>query len=147
MADALTNEPWKLALRGVAVARGGRTILDVPRLDVRAGESLAIVGPNGAGKSTLLLQLALLDRPARGEVLFDGASTRRHELALRRRMAVVFQQPLLLDRSVSANVEAGLRMWQRRSAGNVHHDGWRASASAASSSAPHVRSPAARRSA
>src|SRR3989442_6725965 len=110
MADALTNEPWKLALRGVAVDRGGRTILDVPRLDVRACESLAIVGPNGAGKSTLLLQLALLDRPARGEVLFEGTSARGRELALRRRMAVVFQQPLLLDRSVSANVDAGLRI-------------------------------------
>ena len=110
MADALTNEPWKLALRGIAVDRVGRTILDVPRLDVRAGESLAIVGPNGAGKSTLLLQLALLDRPARGEVLFEGTSARGRELALRRRMAVVFQQPLLLDRSVASNVEAGLRM-------------------------------------
>ncbi len=104
------NEPWKLALRGVAVQRGRRVVLDVPRLEVRAGESLAIIGPNGAGKSTLLLQLALLDRPARGSVLFDGEATRGHELALRRRMAVVFQQPLLLDRSVGANVEMGLRM-------------------------------------
>src|SRR5437762_13796029 len=110
MADALTNEPWKLALRGIAVDRVGGRILDVPRLDVRAGESLAIVGPNGAGKSTLLLQLALLDRPSHGEVLFDGAGVRGRELALRRRMAVVFQQPLLLDRSVFANVEAGLRL-------------------------------------
>jgi tungstate transport system ATP-binding protein len=77
---------------------------------VPSGRVLAIIGPNGAGKSTLLLQLALLERPDAGVVLFESKPTRRHELALRRRMAVVFQEPLLLDRSVLANVEAGLAL-------------------------------------
>ena len=109
MAATLTGDP-KLAVRGLRAVRGGATILDVPRIDVFAGSSLAIVGPNGAGKTTLLLHLALLERASAGEVLFEGAPVRGRELALRRRMAVVFQEPLLLDRSVMANVEAGLRL-------------------------------------
>jgi tungstate transport system ATP-binding protein len=107
---ALTPSPPKLEARGLLARRGGRLVLDVPELSVATGESLAIVGPNGAGKTTLLLHLALLQKPSDGDVLFEGAPTRGRDLALRRRMAVVFQEPLLLDRSVLANVETGLRL-------------------------------------
>jgi molybdopterin-binding protein len=100
----------KLSARDVVVRRGARAVLDLPALDVESGETLAIIGPNGAGKTTLLLQLALLERPAEGEVLYDGAPARGRELALRRRMAVVFQQPLLLDRTVRKNVETGMSL-------------------------------------
>ena len=100
----------KLAANALVARRGGRTVVDVPELSVARGEVLAVVGPNGAGKTTLLLQLALLERPDGGEVSFEGARTRGRELRLRRRMAVVFQEPLLLDRPVLANVEAGLAM-------------------------------------
>jgi molybdopterin-binding protein len=108
--DPTLNTAPKLSARNLAVRRAGRTVVDVPSLDVPSGGVLALIGPNGAGKSTLLLQLALLERPDAGEVLFEGGSVRGHELALRRRMAVVFQEPLLLDRPVAANVEAGLAL-------------------------------------
>lgn len=90
--------------------RAGRPTLDVPALDVREGEVLAVIGPNGAGKSTLLRVLALLERPARGAVAFrgqpvEGAAAR---LAARRRMASVFRDPLLCDASVAANVRLPL---------------------------------------
>jgi tungstate transport system ATP-binding protein len=110
MDTALTPGAPRLSLSGLIARRSGRTILDIQTLDVHDGESLAIVGPNGAGKTTLLLHLALLERPIEGVVLFEGQRTRGRELALRRRMAVVFQEPLLLDRSVLANVETGLRL-------------------------------------
>ena len=109
MAGPLTAEP-KLSVRSLRAVRAGAAILDVPLLDVPAGRSLAIVGPNGAGKTTLLLHLALLERATSGDVRFEGRPTRGRELALRRRMAVVFQEPLLLDRPVLANVETGLRL-------------------------------------
>jgi tungstate transport system ATP-binding protein len=109
VAAALTVAP-KLSARGLAVRRSGRAVVDVPQLDVPAGCVYAIIGPNGAGKSTLLLRLALLERPDAGEVLFEGKPSRGRELALRRRMAVAFQEPLLLDRGVAANVETGLAM-------------------------------------
>jgi len=101
------SEP-KLALRDVTVRRGTRTILDVPGLAVPAGEIFAVVGPNGAGKSTLVQLLALLERPSKGHVLFEGQPVLRGELEFRRRMAVVFQEPLLLDTTVDGNVRAGL---------------------------------------
>jgi tungstate transport system ATP-binding protein len=107
VADPLTP---KLSARGLIVRRGARAVVDVPALDVGPGEALAIIGPNGAGKTTLLLQLALLERPSAGEVLFEGATARGRELALRRRMAVVLQEPLLLDRTALDNVETGLRL-------------------------------------
>jgi tungstate transport system ATP-binding protein len=82
----------------------------VPHLDVLEGEVLVIIGPNGAGKSVLLETLALLQRPTQGRVLFEGQPVDGRQLALRRRMAVVFQEPLLLRRSVADNVVMGLRL-------------------------------------
>ena len=100
----------RLALRDVTVRRGRRVVLEVSALDVRAGEVLAVIGPNGAGKSTLLQTLAVLQRPASGTVLFDGVPVRGRELTMRRRLAVVFQAPLLLSGSVRDNVALGLRL-------------------------------------
>jgi tungstate transport system ATP-binding protein len=68
------------------------------------------VGPNGAGKSTLLRVIALLERPARGEVMFDGAAMSGSPLSYRRKMALVFQEALLLDTTVEANVRTGLSL-------------------------------------
>ena len=100
----------RLGVRGVLVERAGRPILAVEELDVQAGEVLAVVGPNGAGKSTLIHVIALLERPSGGEVLFDGRPTRGSLLSYRRRMAVVFQEPLLLDATVESNVGSGLAL-------------------------------------
>jgi tungstate transport system ATP-binding protein len=98
----------RLALRGVVVRRGSRPVLRVESLDIHGGEVLAVIGPNGAGKSTLVQTLALLERPAEGEVLYGGLPVPRNTLPLRRRMAVVFQEPLLLDTTVESNVGSGL---------------------------------------
>jgi ABC-type Fe3+/spermidine/putrescine transport system ATPase subunit len=97
-------------LSGARVARAGRTVLDVPALDVRPGEILAVIGPNGAGKSTLLRVLGLLEAPSAGTVRFMGAPVPPGgALAARRRMASVFQQPLLADDTVARNAALGLR--------------------------------------
>ncbi len=99
-----------LELRDIRVTHGQRTVLDVPALSIDRGEVLAVIGPNGAGKSTLLRVLGLLEAPAEGEVRFQGARvTARQGLAARRRMASVFQEPLLADATVRANVALGLR--------------------------------------
>jgi molybdopterin-binding protein len=99
-----------LQLRDVLVEAGGRAILDVPSLDARPSQVLAVVGPNGAGKSTLLRVFGLLEQPSRGEVLFDGDPVGGERLKYRRRMAVVFQEPLLFDMSVEGNVQTGLSL-------------------------------------
>jgi tungstate transport system ATP-binding protein len=101
-----------LELDGLRVARGGARVLDVPSFRLGGGERIALVGPNGSGKSTLLLALmGLLPREA-GRVLFRGraATCAAEAVALRRRMALVLQEPLLFDASVFDNVATGLRL-------------------------------------
>lgn len=99
-----------LALEGIVVRPWAAFVLEVPALDVRAGETLALIGPNGSGKSTLLRVMGLLQAPDRGRVTFRGRPvTVGDGLEARRRMAAVFQQPLLADMSVEDNVALGLR--------------------------------------
>ena len=98
-----------LALANVSVSYGGVEVLAVPALEVGQGEVLGVIGPNGSGKSTLLRVLGLLERPIRGEVRFRGRPVdARRALAERRRMAMVFQLPLLADMTVARNVMLGL---------------------------------------
>jgi len=99
-----------LALRDVRRVHPSGFVLDVPALDVAPGELLAIMGPNGSGKSTLLRVLGLLERPEAGRVEFHGRSVdAREALPERRRMATVFQEPLLADATAADNVGLGLR--------------------------------------
>lgn len=106
-----------LEMRGLQVKRGGRLVLELDALAVDKGEVLAIIGPNGAGKSTLLLTLARLLKPERGEILFNGKpASAESDLAYRRRLALVLQDPLLFDTSVYENVASGLhfRGWSKK---------------------------------
>ena len=99
-----------IQIRDLLIRRNGRDALNVDTLDIARGETLAVVGPNGAGKSTLLLALAHLIRPARGEIRFEGKPlTEWDELEYRRKLAFVFQDPLLMDMSVRDNVGLGLK--------------------------------------
>lgn len=101
-----------LQARDLQVHRGGARVLDVPALDLRAGEVLALMGPNGAGKSTLMLALAGLLPPSAGAFRFRGADlqSRGDREAFRRRMTVVFQDPLLFDATVAQNIASGLKL-------------------------------------
>lgn len=77
-----------------ATAAGQRLpILDGVDLEVKQGESLAIVGPSGSGKSTLLNIIGTLDRPSRGQVVLDNkevSGLNEAELAAVRNRAVGF---------------------------------------------------------
>jgi ABC-type branched-subunit amino acid transport system ATPase component len=66
MAEAL------LTLENILVRHGGATVLDIPQLELRPGETLALIGPNGAGKSTLLRVMGLLQPPSAGIIRFHG---------------------------------------------------------------------------
>jgi tungstate transport system ATP-binding protein len=99
-----------ITIRNLLIRRNHRDALRVESLDIPRGETLAVVGPNGAGKSTLLLALAHLLKPAKGEVKYDGKHLRDwNELEYRRKIAFVFQDPLLMDMSVEENVALGLK--------------------------------------
>ena len=91
-----------MSLREVHVAYGGVAAWTAGGSTSARGEVLAVIGPNGSGKSTLLRVIALLQMPTRGEVCVHGRRVDpAHALAERRRMAVVFQQPLLADATVA----------------------------------------------
>jgi len=103
-----------ISLRNVVVRYPGaaRPALDGVNLDVRAGETVALVGPSGSGKTTLLRTINRLVPIASGSVLVDdisietlrGATLRR----MRTRLAMIAQHHDLVDRlAVHQNVMAG----------------------------------------
>ena len=92
--------PGAYELEALTHHYGGREVLHVDRLKIVPGELLALLGPTGAGKSTLLRLLAGLERPTGGRLRFGGYRLDEHEppLDVRRRLALVFQRPLMLTR-------------------------------------------------
>ncbi len=110
MSAATVRAGW--ALSGVGLRhtfRSGFT-LDVPRIDVPAGCTLALLGPSGSGKSTLLAVLGLLQVPAEGRVLLDGREVSATDREARLATAAVFQRPYLMKGTVAKNVEYGLAL-------------------------------------
>lgn len=100
-----------LRLKKIKINKSKNTILDIPNFTVFKGDKMAIIGPNGAGKTTLLKVLAFLEEPCEGERYFCGVkiANGKKQLWIRRKMAAVFQNPLLLNMSVYDNVALGLR--------------------------------------
>ncbi|WP_052812855.1 ABC transporter ATP-binding protein [Desulfonatronum thioautotrophicum] len=101
------------ALRDVRQVFEGRTVLDIEALELAAGGSYALLGPNGSGKTTLLHVLAFLRPPHHGEVRFQGRRVEWRDgalTALRRKVVLVDQHPIMFSTTVLKNVEYGLRM-------------------------------------
>lgn len=97
-----------IALDGVRLSFGERTVLD--GLDVRfpRGRTVAIVGPSGAGKSTVLNVLLGFAVPQDGRILWDDHDTRDYSLqSLRARMAAVFQDTHVFAMTVGENIRVG----------------------------------------
>ena len=91
---------------GLVMERGGRRIIDNIGLAIAGGGVSVIMGPNGAGKSVLLRLLTGLIEPDSGIVTWAGG---RPDRARAPAVGLVFQKPVLLRRSVQANVRYALR--------------------------------------
>ena len=81
---------------------GGEFELDVPKLDVTAGEKVAVIGPSGSGKTTLLHLMAGIRQPQTGTVVTDGVEVTSLDDGARRdfrirRIGMVFQEFELLE--------------------------------------------------
>jgi ATP-binding cassette subfamily B protein len=75
---------------------------------IPAGSIIAIVGANGAGKSTLVKLLCRFYDPDKGRVLLDGVDLRRFSLQdLRRKITILFQEPVDYQYSFSENISIG----------------------------------------
>ncbi|HXW64037.1 MAG TPA: ATP-binding cassette domain-containing protein, partial [Burkholderiaceae bacterium] len=74
-------------------------------LDVRPGETIALVGPSGAGKTTLINLIPRFLRPTSGEIRLDGIALSELTLeSLRRQIALVSQDVVLFDDTIGANI-------------------------------------------
>lgn len=92
----------------VTVTRGPARLLDELSARLPAGKCTAVVGPSGSGKSTLLRLLTRLTAPTAGRVLLEGTPLIELDvLALRRRVGLVAQQPVLLTDRVADDLRVG----------------------------------------
>lgn len=99
-------------LHNLTQSYNGHPVVQIEQLDIYEGEILALVGPSGAGKSTLLRLLNFLEQPTGGYLTFEQGSLNGSTppLEMRRKVTTVFQTPVLLNRSVAANVAYGLKV-------------------------------------
>ncbi|MEZ5827097.1 MAG: ATP-binding cassette domain-containing protein [Hyphomicrobiales bacterium] len=101
----LARPPLPVELKGLVYEAGSKRVIDGIDLTIDSRRITAIMGPNGAGKSVLLRLMHGLIAPTKGEILWAG---RRMDRLMARRQAMVFQRPVLLRRSVAANVSHAL---------------------------------------
>ena len=106
-ADAESILP--LELRNVRFAARGQTLLRDVTARFEPGPPTLVLGPNGAGKSLMLRVAHGLLAPTAGEVVCAGR-TGPSDPRVRRRMAMVFERPVLLRRSAAANVAYALAL-------------------------------------
>jgi len=95
-----------LHVRGLGYEAGGRRLVDGLDLTLDGHGITMVMGHNGAGKSLLLRLLHGLIEPSEGEILWDGQPV---STATRARQSLVFQKPVLLRRSVGANIDLVLK--------------------------------------
>lgn len=95
-------------LEGVGFGYDARPVIEDVDLELVPGQVTALVGPNGSGKTTLANLVLGLYRPSTGRVLADGKPYDELDMAtLRRSMGIVFQDALLFDDTISANLTYG----------------------------------------
>ena len=104
MADPAVATGLPIVCSGVAVARGGATLLSGIDLTIAPGARTLVLGANGAGKSTLLRLLHGLVAPSTGRIAWGGRDRRPPQ------QAMVFQRAVLLRRSAAANIRYALAL-------------------------------------
>jgi sulfate transport system ATP-binding protein len=112
-------------LRNLVRRFGDFLALDDVSLNIAEGEMVALLGPSGSGKTTLLRIMAGLDRPDRGQVMFDGVDA-TGVAARHRRVGFVFQHyALFRHMTVFDNVAFGLTVRGKASRPSVAEIGER----------------------
>ena len=115
-----------LELTDVSFAAGGNRLIKDVTLRFEPGLKTVMIGPNGAGKSLFLRLCHGLLQPTQGSIRWQ------QETGADRHQAMVFQRPVMLRRSVAANIDYALKLRQisRRDRGDIidrvlHQTGFR----------------------
>lgn len=95
-----------LTVRGLSFESGGERLIKQVSFSLVRESRTVILGANGAGKSLLLRLCHGLIEPTEGDIVWEGANG----LDPRQRQAMVFQRPVMLRRTVAANVEYALKV-------------------------------------
>jgi len=98
-----------IELRNITKRYGKRRVLDDINLNIKKGEIFCIMGHSGAGKTTLLKILALINKPDSGKCLIDGKEV-KWDMEFRRRITMVFQNPVMFNSTVYNNIAYGLKV-------------------------------------
>src|SRR6266699_1303129 len=119
------NSSSMIAVRSLAKRIGQQEILRGVDLEVRTGETLAIIGRSGGGKSVLLKHLVGLIEPNRGEIWIQGQNiigmSERQLGAIRQKVGILFQGGALFDSmTVEDNIAFPLREAGERDANILH---------------------------
>ena len=90
---------------------GEKEILRDVTFSVPDGEIFALIGPSGSGKSTLLRLLDLIEMPTAGTLSIFGedALSEDARFRLRRRMAMLYQKPIIFNQNVFENIAIGMK--------------------------------------
>jgi len=92
----------------LSYAGASRPALSNVSLEIRPGETVALVGPSGSGKSSLIHLLARFYHPASGRITLDGHDLESLTLeSLRRQISLVSQSVVLFNDTVAANIAYG----------------------------------------
>lgn len=99
----------KIVFKDVSFSYDGkRTAIDNLSFTIQPGQTIALVGASGVGKTTALSLLYRAFDPQTGLIKVDDQDIRHFQLtALRRNIGVVFQEPLLFNRSIAENLRIG----------------------------------------
>lgn len=85
--------------------KGGEKVLENFNLDVKAGQTIAIVGETGSGKSTIVNLVCRFYEPTEGKILIDGTDYReRSQLWLQSNLGYVLQAPHLFSGTIKDNI-------------------------------------------
>jgi ATP-binding cassette subfamily B protein len=104
--DSISGE---ITLKNLGVVLGDKAVIERLNIRIPAKATVAFVGPSGSGKTTLIQTILGLVSPTSGEVLYDHTSIADVDMrSIRRHIAYVPQESVVLDGSLRDNIALGL---------------------------------------